>query len=139
VSNANPDYTYGTFDTVEEDGLSYTHKNAQGATTIPAEPTYSAVLTNNSEVVGILMNVKEWEINKPPGNTENRSGRFYLNAKFVDGNTSPGVGSDGVYRDPWGSPYIITLDLNYDNAARDAVYRKEAVNEVAGKSVTGLF
>ena len=140
VSNANPDYTYGTFETAGRGtGLPYNHKNAKGPTTIPAEPTYTSVLTNNSEVVGILMNVKEWENNKPPGNTENRSGRVYLNAKFVQGTNSGGVGGDGVFRDPWGSPYIITLDLNYDNGARDAVYRKEAVNEVAGKSVTGLF
>jgi hypothetical protein len=34
----------------------------------------------------------------------------------------PGVGTDLVYRDPWGNPYIITLDLNYDEKARDACY-----------------
>ena len=139
VTPANPDYTYGTFNT-SAPGLPYTHKSAKGATSIPADVNYSPVLTNNSEVIGILMNVKEWQNNRPPGNTENRSGRVYLNAKFVQGTNTAGVGIDGVYRDPWGSPYIITLDLNYDNGARDALYRKEAVNEDANKkNITGLF
>src|SRR5688572_22002278 len=140
VTPANPDYTYGTFSTATFGTLPFNHKSAKGPTSIPAEGVnYSPVQTNNSEVVGILMNVKEWGNNRPSGNTENRSGRVYLNAKFVQGNASPGVGIDGVYRDPWGSPYIITVDLNYDNGARDAVYRKESVNEVAGKNITGLF
>ena len=42
--------------------------------------------------------------------------------------TSPGVGPDGVYRDPWGNPYIITIDLNYDDKARDAFYRNPTVS-----------
>jgi hypothetical protein len=35
---------------------------------------------------------------------------------------SPGVGTDLVYRDPWGNPYIITMDLNYDEMCKDAFY-----------------
>jgi hypothetical protein len=46
---------------------------------------------------------------------------------------SPGVGSDGVFRDPWGHPYIITLDLNGDGKCRDAFYRLASVSE--GSSV----
>ena len=40
---------------------------------------------------------------------------------------SSGVGNDGVYRDPWGNPYIITIDLNNDEKARDAFYRDKVV------------
>ena len=140
VSNTNPDYTYGTMNTQGPNtGPAYNHKAAKGPTQIP-DPGYTQVPTNNSEVIAILMNVKEWENNKPTGNPENRSGRVYLNAKSVQSYISGGVGPDGVYRDPWGSPYIITLDLNYDNGARDAVYRYDAVNhDSAGKNVTGLF
>ena len=51
----------------------------------------------------------------------------------MSGNTtSPGVGPDGVYRDPWGNPYIITIDLNYDDKARDAFYRSPAVSTDTG-------
>ena len=33
-----------------------------------------------------------------------------------------------MYRDPWGNPYVITIDLNYDDKARDAFYRAPAVS-----------
>ena len=52
-----------------------------------------------------------------------------LNANTVSDTFSPGVGSDGVYRDPWGNPYIITLDLNFDEKARDAFYRAVSVSQ----------
>ena len=32
------------------------------------------------------------------------------------------MGPDYVYRDPWGNPYVITLDLNHDRVCRDAYY-----------------
>jgi type II secretory pathway pseudopilin PulG len=41
----------------------------------------------------------------------------------------PGVGADGVLRDPWGNPYIVTLDLNGDNRCRDTFYRLASVSE----------
>ena len=38
------------------------------------------------------------------------------------------------FRDPWGNPYIISLDLSYDEHTRDAISfrfcRKGGVNEV---------
>lgn len=142
VSNFNPDFTYGTFNTtVPGGGMAYTPKGGQPVS-IPRDPGYSnGVVTNNSEVIGILMDVKDWTGNRPKGNPENRQGQVFLNLKFVDGYVSPGVGADGVYRDPWGSPYIITLDLNYDNAARDALYRGERVSEDAAtrRPIGGLF
>jgi prepilin-type N-terminal cleavage/methylation domain-containing protein len=33
---------------------------------------------------------------------------------------SPGVGSDDIFRDAWGNPYIITMDLNYDGKCYDS-------------------
>ena len=34
-----------------------------------------------------------------------------------------------MFRDPWGNPYIITIDMNYDNKCRDGFYRKETVSK----------
>src|SRR5260221_5456 len=48
---------------------------------------------------------------------------------MVSDTASPGVGGDLVYRDPWGNPYIITLDLNYDEKARDAFYCRPTVSQ----------
>ncbi|HZV36366.1 MAG TPA: hypothetical protein VFB72_17450 [Verrucomicrobiae bacterium] len=33
----------------------------------------------------------------------------FLNARMSGHTNSPGIGTDGVYRDPWGNPYIISF------------------------------
>jgi prepilin-type N-terminal cleavage/methylation domain-containing protein len=48
----------------------------------------------------------------------------------------PGIGNDLVYRDPWGNPYIISIDLNEDNFTSDAFYQSPAVSS-SNPSVTG--
>ena len=134
VSTANPDFTYGTF-SIPTANQWYTPKG-QAPVMIPRSP--GPVMTNNSEVIAILTDVKDWT-SRAKGHPENRQGTIFLNVNTVAGTNLPGIGSDGVYRDPWGSPYIISLDLNYDNNTRDAVYRANLVNEVSGKNITGAF
>jgi prepilin-type N-terminal cleavage/methylation domain-containing protein len=140
-----PDYTYGTWATTATDPapqLRFAHKSAKQTTSVPVNETYYPtrdVLTNNSEVMAILMDVKHWVPDRPKGNPENRQGNVFLTAKTVQDKVSSGIGIDGVYRDPWGAPYIISLDLNYDNSTRDAYYRADKVNEEAGKNLTGAF
>ena len=51
---------------------------------------------------------------------------IFLNAKMSGDTSSPGVGTDLVYRDPWGNPYVISMDLNYDEQCKDAFYCKDA-------------
>ncbi len=140
VSISNPDYTYGFYNTAGF-GVQINPKGAKAPTAVPKTPDYTAEPTNNSEVVGILMDVKDWNT-RQKGNPENRSARVFLNAKVSSATNSPGIGLDGVYRDPWGNPYIISLDLNYDGSTRDALYRGDKVNELPsapGKSATGAF
>ena len=89
--------------------------------------------TNNSEVMAVLLAATNWPAfpSVPTINVnhvKNPRQTRYLNAKRVSGTTSPGVGDDGVYRDPWGNPYIITLDLNNDEKTRDAFYRDPNVS-----------
>jgi len=76
--------------------------------------------TTNSEIVTILL-----DIDAPPneGHRRNPQRHVYLNAKMVNSVTTPGISSiDYNFRDPWGRPYIITLDLNYDNKCNDSWY-----------------
>jgi prepilin-type N-terminal cleavage/methylation domain-containing protein len=139
-----PDYTYGTWatspDPTAPQELAFRHKAVKVATSVPSQQTYSTVVTNNSEVMAILMDVKEWVNNRPKGNPENRQGNIFLNAKTLQDKGPSGIGIDGVYRDPWGAPYIISLDLNYDGSTRDAYYRAEKMNEdAAKKNITGAF
>ena len=125
MTDAVPDFTYGTFQASSAGTDTVTSR--KGATTTILNPATLTVNTNNSEVMAILMNIKDWN-NPVTGNAENPQGQKYLDLKFVNSKTSPGVGPDGVYRDPWGAPYIITLDLDYNDQCRDAVYSQSAVS-----------
>jgi prepilin-type N-terminal cleavage/methylation domain-containing protein len=104
--------------------------------------------TNNAEVMAVLLDVENWPgvsgptINKDHVKNPNKT--QYLTA-HMSGNTSlPGVGTDGIYRDPWGNPYIITVDLNYDEKARDAFYRdpnvsKDPSDSTGNRGLNGLI
>ena len=143
---AAPDFTYGTYKTFYA-GASVTtptdavvNKKGQ-STTILTSKVGSPVQANNSEVMAILMDVKDWTSGQK-GNPENPQHQRFFDPKAVDNNTSPGLGKDGVFRDPWAHPYIISFDMNYDNQTRDAVYRLSKVSSqdaTTGKGFNGLF
>ena len=80
---------------------------------------------NNSELMVILMSVNAG-VNA--GYARNPKQTVYLNAKMVSGTTEPGVGADYVYRDPFRNPYIISIDMNFDNVTFDAFYRRDLVS-----------
>jgi len=132
-STLSPDFTYGGT-------LNWTGGSLQVGT-----PVNGNVLSN-SEVISILMDITNFPSN--PGqftvnanHVKNPLGTQFLNATRVSDPTLGGVGPDLVYRDPWGNPYIITIDLNYDEQADDAVYGLKAVSGSAGtaQGLNGLF
>jgi prepilin-type N-terminal cleavage/methylation domain-containing protein len=73
----------------------------------------------NSEVMTILTDLDMY-----PNNSHlcNPRGLDLFHVKKVSDSRSAGMGRDGVFRDPWGNPYIITLDLNDDNKCQDGFY-----------------
>lgn len=99
---ANPDYTYGS---------------GVGA----PEPGFNPL---NAELIIILM-----DLDQDPNKNHQRNPRrhVFLTAKEVSG-PEPGVSTtDRVFRDPWGTPYVITMDMNDDNKCLDAFYRQSAM------------
>jgi len=102
-----------------------------------------AYQTNNAEVIAILLDIENYRNGSATVNRNhamNPQRHRFLSAKESSGITSPGVGDDGVYRDPWGNPYIISLDLNYDERCRDAFYRNRGVSQQNGQAgLDGLF
>lgn len=127
VSAQFPDFTYGTYQTVNQ---------GRGPTSTVEMPT---LRTNNSELTAILMDFTDWNTKKR-GNPYNSQGQQMLNAKMASDAKSPGIGIDGVYRDPWGNPYIVSLDLNYDGSTRDLIYSQTGVAAgPTGKGLTGLY
>jgi len=146
VSDASPDFTFGT--TASRGGAALVDRRGQA---LPLVQTAGAQYQgNNSDVVAILRNLDRfrdgtlptnWDPAKSnPAQSMNPQKQDFLDGlKDVDYQRAPagaaqgiakanGIGPDGVLRDPWGNPFIITLDLNYDNGCRDALYRLEAVS-----------
>lgn len=110
-------------------------------------PGYTAgapAVADNAEVMAILMDVESFpsataQVNQVnAGHRRNPQRQKLINPKMVSTTTDPGVGPDGVYRDPWGNPYIITMDLNYDETARDAFYRTAQVSADPANPARGL-
>ncbi|HXS68934.1 MAG TPA: type II secretion system protein [Candidatus Polarisedimenticolia bacterium] len=100
--------------------------------------------TNNSEIIAILMGLERYPNTGGPtanfGHVKNTRQKRYLTANMTGGTDSPGVGQDLVYRDPWGNPYVISIDLNYDEKCRDAFYQKSVVSrDVNAIGFYGLF
>lgn len=131
LTPANPDFTFGT----QGSGSTMTVENNNG---IPAN-----VETNNAEVMAILMNIEKYPNGGDTSNlgfARNPRKTVFYNSKRVTGTAPGGVGDDLVFRDPWGNPYIITMDFDYDDKCRDAFYRKAAVSQANGdKGLNGLF
>ena len=129
---AKSDFTYGgTFR--DRHGLSIR---------VSSEPA-SPLLTND-EVIAILMDITNFIVNGQctvnAGHQLNPKQIIFLNAKLSGDTTSDGVGTDLVYRDPWGNPYVITMNLKDDNQCQDAFYRGQAVSQKDGTNgYFGLF
>lgn len=107
ASNANPigDFTYGT---------------AGMSPPLPMIATPPAG-RNNSELMQILVDIDRGTGSANEGHKRNPRRHQLFHAKQV----AAGAGLstvDDVLRDPWGNPYIITLDMNGDENCADAFY-----------------
>ena len=96
-------------------------------------PISSIYTTNNSEVIAILMDITNYPgTGLPTANVnhqKNPQQTLFLAAKMGSTyNTNGVVGPDLIYRDPWGNPYVISMDLNYDEQCEDAFYELPAVS-----------
>jgi prepilin-type N-terminal cleavage/methylation domain-containing protein len=94
--------------------------------------TWTLGTITNDEVVAILMDMQTYPGSGLPtvnnNHVKNPQQHILLNAHMSGDTSSPGVGTDLVYRDPWGNPYIITMDLNYDENCWDAFYGSTTVS-----------
>lgn len=128
LSSGNPDFTYGTFN------------SGYGSLSVTNGGT--GFQTNNAEIVAILMDVETYRNgNRTVNYNHNRNPK---KSEFLDGkpadNAGPGVGVDGVYRDPWSNPYNITVDGDGDGVVYDGLYRSQAVSQKSGQTGhNGLF
>ena len=113
---------------------------------VPHSPS-TAVVRENFELVAILMDLETYtdaggvvqdSVNK--GHVKNPQRTQFLNTDKVSDYSSPGVGLENIMRDPWGNPYIVSLDINGDDKTLDAFYGKQNVSQQNGQTgYNGLF
>ncbi len=149
LSERAPDFTFGT----RYDNVWWPTKN-------PALRIATQNLANdreqknNSEVIAAIRDFslpifRDGVHQNPNANhAMNPNKTPFLSAKDSDANKAKRgaealrvglVGPDGIYRDPWGNPYIISLDLDYSNTCRDGFYSLESVSGAGGnQGLNGL-
>jgi hypothetical protein len=92
---------------------------------------FNPPIFTNSDVIAILMDLTNFPGGGMTVNTnyqKNPQRTVFLNPRMTSNPKMPGVGPDLVYRDPWGNPYVISMDLNYDDQCQDAFYCLSAVS-----------
>jgi len=103
--------------------------------------------TNNAEIIAILMDAVIYPNGNPVlpnGNhAKNVQQIKFLNAKLSGSSgDDPGVDQSGVYRDPWGNPYVISMDLSFNDRCHDAFYSRSSVSQPSSggqAGINGLF
>lgn len=118
--------------------------------------TFSA--HNNPKPNVLLENDQEWKYGEGPSNAQimiilsalegmgNNPGinkghsrnskkfNFLGVSKFAATDNSPGMGPNGIFRDPFGNPYVVTIDKSGDDKCWDILYGK---TEVSGAGPIG--
>jgi prepilin-type N-terminal cleavage/methylation domain-containing protein len=138
------DTDYGRFP-ISKDEQTWLQANGNGdlTTGLVFGPGPQGVF-NNSNTVAILMAAQTFRngINTANFNhVKNPRQVKYVTPKDAPDNTQGGVGSDGVYRDPWGNPYVITMNTSYnEQGTRDLLYCRFSVSQDSGQNgLNGLF
>jgi len=103
-------------------------------------PGYS--IDNNSNIVAILMNLVTFPNGAQTPNINNQYNpkqvNYLTDAKMsgYDPTTTQaplgGVDNTGIYRDPWGNPYVISMDTSMDDQCSDIFYCQSAVSGPSG-------
>ena len=81
-----------------------------------SDTTYGASSPTSSKLMDILR--ADGQGDDATGTTLNTRRVVYIEMPVAKNLSSPknGIGQDGQPYDPWGTPYIIVIDSNYDNA-----------------------
>jgi len=87
--------------------------------------------TNNAEIIAILRDIEYYGNGyKTPNYQHARNPKKEVFIDLKDSNKTnvmSMVDVNGVYRDPWGNPYMISLDLNFDDYTVDWMYGRATV------------
>ena len=130
-----PDFTYGTMN----NGAVLLNKKGLALPVVQNTANGSPLgyQASNAELMAILLDLTNFPAGGPTVNVNHQKNPqhiAFLNAKMVSNINEPGVGPDYVYRDPFGNPYIISLDMNSDGKVRDAFYKARVISQLPAGS-----
>lgn len=107
-----PDFTFGT-------------TGVQGYNGVPVKTGSGSDETNNAALMAILM-ARDTDFNGNPTcndrHSRNPMKKVFFQGKLAENGSTAGIGPDLVFRDPWGNPYMVTIDLNGDQKCQDGFY-----------------
>lgn len=136
LNEDNPDFTFGTiYRNSQGNQTNLVNKKGGALPRVANSKTKPEYQSCNAELMAILRDMEKFRTGDDTVNQKhqlNPQQLKILNAKDVDDFKSGGVGPDGVYRDPWGSPYIVTMDMNDDGLCFDGFYRKQTIAQESG-------
>ena len=110
-----------------------------GGATLGGDITFGGATLNqpsNADIMIILSALEELggnTVNK--GHVRNPGKRDYLKAKLTNSKDKPGLGPDGIYRDPFNNPYVITVDNDGDGKCWDYLYANKQVAGPGGAEI----
>jgi prepilin-type N-terminal cleavage/methylation domain-containing protein len=137
-----PDFTFGTVTTA---GTPLNNRFGQPLAMVQNNGNAGNYQAPNSELMAILMDIEKYPDNTATVNlnhAKNPQKTPFISPKQSGDNVGSGVGNDLVYRDPWGNPYIVTMDLSADNKTRDGFYSLGTVSQptpaVGATGINGL-
>jgi len=124
-----------TFGAVNGNGAGYVSGLTGPLVAVPPL-TGSQLVPTNSDIIMILMDVPQGVNLNHQKNPQQH--QFLAPNKMASDIISPGVSTvDYQYRDPWGNPYVISLDLNYNDHVLDCIYGRQTVAQKNGQ--TGYY
>jgi prepilin-type N-terminal cleavage/methylation domain-containing protein len=126
IDCADPDFTFGT----------RSNTIWLSAVQIENSSTKGSYQNTAAELMTILCSVDSFPNTNFALNP--RKNQFF-NGRMASSTNTPGIGPDYVLRDPWGNPYIVTIDLNYDNKCEDALYARSFFIINSGNTVAWSF
>jgi len=102
-------------------------------------------LNNNSNIVAILMDLTAYPNGNPTCNLNHQKNPKqvkYLTPRLSgydpttnDPKPPGGVDNTGVYRDPWGNPYVISMNTSYnEQGTTNLLYALKSVSQQSGTS-----
>jgi prepilin-type N-terminal cleavage/methylation domain-containing protein len=96
----------------------YENNNSEVIAILRDDAYYPETTTNGSQILGHIYNPQQ---------------TAFFQAKTAPTTNSPGIATDDVLRDPWGMPYMVTLDLNGDNRVFDQYLNQMYYNQFTNK------